>query len=166
MIELHIWTHSTLGKIFSWRHIETFILIFPRKPVWHFMRIVSNEDNLHEMSNHVFWGKYQQFVVCWISQESCKGLDWWVPCSDFEMKRDFRKLSDDGTINRYNVFVKHFPCASTDKNLPCTHIFLLTFTTLWENGAHSKLRCSRLSLFRLRLSRITFLSRSENLVLV
>ena len=38
------------------------------------MQIVSNGDNLHEMSSPVFWEKNKKnitnFVVCWISQES------------------------------------------------------------------------------------------------
>ena len=40
------------------------------------MQIISNGDNLHEMSNPVFWEnkkKYRLFVVCWISPESGKG---------------------------------------------------------------------------------------------
>ena len=43
--------------------------------IWHFMQIVSIEDNLHEMSNPVFWKKeeqYHQFVIYWISLESGK----------------------------------------------------------------------------------------------
>ena len=40
------------------------------------MQIVSDENNLYEMSN-LFSGKkkekYHQFVVCWISTESNKG---------------------------------------------------------------------------------------------
>ena len=43
--------------------------------IWHFMQIVSNGDNLHEMSNLVFWEKNKKnikFVVCWISPESGK----------------------------------------------------------------------------------------------
>ena len=37
------------------------------------MQIVSIGDNLHEMSNPVFWEKwekYHQFAFCWIIQES------------------------------------------------------------------------------------------------
>ena len=37
------------------------------------MQIVSIGDNLHEMSNAVFWEKYEkyhQFVICWIRPES------------------------------------------------------------------------------------------------
>ena len=39
------------------------------------MQIVSNGDNMHEMSNSIFWGKKKihQFVVCWISPENGKG---------------------------------------------------------------------------------------------
>ena len=37
------------------------------------MQIISNEDILHEMSNSVFLEKRDQFIVCWISPQSCKG---------------------------------------------------------------------------------------------
>ena len=37
------------------------------------MQIVSNEDNLHEMSNPVFWEEYHQYVVCWISPVNYNG---------------------------------------------------------------------------------------------
>ena len=39
------------------------------------MQIVSNGDSLHEMSDPVFWEKYEkyQFVICWISPKSEKG---------------------------------------------------------------------------------------------
>ena len=39
------------------------------------MQIVSIGDNLHEMSNPVFWEKKEknhQFVVCWICPEHAK----------------------------------------------------------------------------------------------
>ena len=36
------------------------------------MQIVSNGDNLYEMSNPVFWEKYQ-FVICWIHPQSGEG---------------------------------------------------------------------------------------------
>ena len=34
-----------------------FFLFFPENKIWHFMQIVSLGDNLHEMSNPVFWEK-------------------------------------------------------------------------------------------------------------
>ena len=65
---------STLGKIFSRKHTEIYFLFFPDHKIWHFMQIVSNiGDNLHKMSNAIFWEKwekYHQFVICWISPES------------------------------------------------------------------------------------------------
>ena len=48
---------STLGKIFSRQHTEIFSLFFPENRIWHFMQIVSIGDNLHEMSDAVFWEK-------------------------------------------------------------------------------------------------------------
>ena len=41
------------------------------------MQIVSNGENLHEISNPVFWEKdekYHQCVVCWIRPDSGEGL--------------------------------------------------------------------------------------------
>ena len=46
---------STLGEIFSRRHIKIFFLLFQENNIWHFTLIVSNGDNLHEMSNPVFF---------------------------------------------------------------------------------------------------------------
>ena len=34
-----------------------FSLFFPENKIWHFMQIVSNGDNLHEMSDPIFWEK-------------------------------------------------------------------------------------------------------------
>ena len=45
----------TLGKIFSRWYFDMFFLFIPDKRIWHFMQIVSNGDNLHEMSDPVFW---------------------------------------------------------------------------------------------------------------
>ena len=42
--------------------------------IWHFMQIVSNEDNLHEMSNYVFWKQIRkniQYVVWWKFYPEC-----------------------------------------------------------------------------------------------
>ena len=50
-----ILTLSTLGKICSRRHTEILFLLFPENKIWHFIQIFSNEDNLHEISNPVFW---------------------------------------------------------------------------------------------------------------
>ena len=46
---------STLGKIFSRWHIEIFFLFFPETGFDMSCKIVFNGDNLHEMSNPVFW---------------------------------------------------------------------------------------------------------------
>ena len=37
-------------------------IFFPENRIWHFMQIVSIGDNLHEMSNPVFWEKWRQFA--------------------------------------------------------------------------------------------------------
>ena len=61
----HLWAplyflKRILGKTFGRRHFETFFLLFPENRFWHSMQIVSNGDNLHEMSNLVFWQKYEK----------------------------------------------------------------------------------------------------------
>ena len=43
--------------------LKYFFLFFPENRIWHFMQIVSNGENLHELLNAVFWEKYQ-FVIC------------------------------------------------------------------------------------------------------
>ena len=56
-------TLSTLGKIFSRRHIwNIFVLFFPKNRIWHFMQNVSNGDSLLEMSNLVFWKKIRKIL--------------------------------------------------------------------------------------------------------
>ena len=65
IIALSSWyglTLSTLGKIFSRRHFEIFFLFFSENRIWHFMQIVSLGDNLHEMSNPVFWEKIRKIT--------------------------------------------------------------------------------------------------------
>ena len=46
-----------------------FFLIFPRKQVWHFMQIVSNGDNLHGLSNPVFWENIKKKYFKMLSAE-------------------------------------------------------------------------------------------------
>ena len=46
-----------LGKICSGKHFEIVFLFFPENKIWHFVHIVSLGDNLHGMSNQVFWEK-------------------------------------------------------------------------------------------------------------
>ena len=65
-----------LNKNFSRQHIEIFFLFYPENRLWHFMQIVSQGDNLHEMSKPIFWekeGKHHQCVVCSICLDSGKG---------------------------------------------------------------------------------------------
>ena len=45
---------SILGKNFSRQYIEIFFLAFPENRFQHFIQLVSNGDNLHEISNPVF----------------------------------------------------------------------------------------------------------------
>ena len=44
-------------------HIEIFYLFLPENRFSHFMQIVSSGDNLHEMSNPVFWEKICFFCL-------------------------------------------------------------------------------------------------------
>ena len=51
-------TLSTLGKIFGRHYIELFFFFFsPENGMSRLVQIVSCGDNLHEMSNPVFWEK-------------------------------------------------------------------------------------------------------------
>ena len=38
-----------------------FFLFSPENRIWHFMQIVSIGDNLHELSNPVFWEKKEKY---------------------------------------------------------------------------------------------------------
>ena len=52
-------TITTLSFIRANSADEKLMIFFPKKNrLWHFMWIVSNGDNLHELSNPVFWEKY------------------------------------------------------------------------------------------------------------
>ena len=46
-----LWANSADNKL------EFVFLFSPENRIWHFMQIVSNGDNLHEMSNPVLWEK-------------------------------------------------------------------------------------------------------------
>ena len=54
-----LWANSADNKCMI------FFLLFPQNRLWHFMQIVSNGDNFHEMSKPVFWGKNRQMLsIC------------------------------------------------------------------------------------------------------
>ena len=42
--------------------VYLFFLFVPENKIWHFMQIVSNRDNLHEMSNPAFLEKFNMSV--------------------------------------------------------------------------------------------------------
>ena len=50
-------TFTTLWAFSADDRLMIFFLFFPENRIWHFMQIVSLGDNLHEMSNPVFWEK-------------------------------------------------------------------------------------------------------------
>ena len=52
-----ILTFTTLWAFSADDKLMIFFLFFPENWIWHFMQIVSLGDNLHEMSNPVFWEK-------------------------------------------------------------------------------------------------------------
>ena len=52
-----ILTFTTLWAFSADDKMMLFFLFFPENRIWHFMQIVSLGDNLHEMSNPVFWEK-------------------------------------------------------------------------------------------------------------
>ena len=45
-------------------HHGPLVLFFPEVRIWHFMQIVSNGNNLHEMSKPVFWKKIKKTLIC------------------------------------------------------------------------------------------------------
>ena len=53
----HYLTFTTLWAFSADDKMMLFFLYFPENRIWHFMQIVSLGDNLHEMSNPVFWEK-------------------------------------------------------------------------------------------------------------
>ena len=53
----HGLTFTTLWAFSADDKLMIFFLFFPENWIWHFMQIVSFGDNLHEMSNPVFWEK-------------------------------------------------------------------------------------------------------------
>ena len=52
--------HHSLS-IFSRRQIDDIFLISPENRIFHLMQIVSNGDNLHEISKPVFRDKYEKY---------------------------------------------------------------------------------------------------------
>ena len=50
-------TFTTLWAFSADDKMMLFFLFFPENRIWHFMQIVSLGDNLHEMSNPIFWEK-------------------------------------------------------------------------------------------------------------
>ena len=50
-------TFTTLWAFSADDKMMLFFLFFPENRIWHSMQIVSLGDNLHEMSNPVFWEK-------------------------------------------------------------------------------------------------------------
>ena len=64
-----------LGKIFSRQQFKIFFLFFPENSVSHFIPIVSNDDNLYEMSDPVFWKNIIHLLSAEFCPESGKGKE-------------------------------------------------------------------------------------------
>ena len=56
-------TFTTLWAFSADRKL-IFFLFFPENRIWHFMQIVSSGDNLHAMSNPVFWENKKNISKC------------------------------------------------------------------------------------------------------
>ena len=50
---LYMYLYQALGNSAG----NKLVIFFPENMIWHFMQIVSNGNNLHEMSKPVFWKK-------------------------------------------------------------------------------------------------------------
>ena len=59
--EAYFLTFTTLWALSADDKLMIFFLFFPVNRIWHFMQIVSWGDNLHEMSNPVFWEKQEKY---------------------------------------------------------------------------------------------------------
>ena len=57
-------TFTTLWAFSADDKLMIFFLFFPENRIWHFMQIVSLGDNLHEMSNPVFWENKKNLPKC------------------------------------------------------------------------------------------------------
>ena len=71
-------TLSMLWKNFSRHHFEIFFTFSPENRIRHFMQIVSIGDNLHAMSNPIFWEKQEKIfenVVCRNYYPACPVLN-------------------------------------------------------------------------------------------
>ena len=51
-----------MGKFSRWPNEDIF-LIFLENRIWNLIQIVSYGDNLHEMSNPIFWEKERYFKM-------------------------------------------------------------------------------------------------------
>ena len=50
----HSWHFAWLGKILANNILKYYSLFFLENRIWHFMQIVSLEDNVHEVSDPIF----------------------------------------------------------------------------------------------------------------
>ena len=79
-------TFTTLWAFSADDKLMIFFLFFPVNRIWHFMQIVSWGDNLHEMSNPVFWEKQEKYFKMLSAEnftQSASLLDT-TPCSEIK----------------------------------------------------------------------------------
>ena len=141
MSTLNIWIYGKLRKIsihFGWKkkralsgsypliwplplsgliHQVIFFLFFPESRIWHFMQIVSNGDNLHEMSN-LFSGKNTKNISMCLLLKCC--LE--------------HSGNQNGSTDRHNSsYPKYSPrqtwanSLDPDQSVPCLLLFVLRF---------------------------------------
>ena len=74
----------------NWWH---FFLFFPENSIWPFMQIVYTGDNLHEMSNPVFWEKEEKYFSMSSAENFTQSWYWahhmgtWCPHSCMTMQK-------------------------------------------------------------------------------
>ena len=66
-LKQHKFTHTyyhSLAKSADDKMMILFFLFLQENRIWYFMQNVSNGDNLHEMSNPVFWENRENILKC------------------------------------------------------------------------------------------------------
>ena len=48
-------SYQAMGKFSKWQTDDSFLIFSKKQMIWQFMQIVSSRDNLHEISNCVYW---------------------------------------------------------------------------------------------------------------
>ena len=102
-----------------------FIFIFPENRAWHLMQIVSEGDNLHEMSSHVFWRKKSE-ENCW--NDICS---YSYSAGQRSIRSNLLELQDDYVISflkflvecTYNSWISKLEINCITTCLKCTQLY-------------------------------------------